>query len=272
MNRPILRSPSRRRLFAAFLPLLLLTACGGQASGGEARLLEFPGLHWNAPPEEVMGTLGLTEEQLETAQLTTGGPDIQGWMVQARDVPCFGAPATVTFQFEQFLGEGLENQLGLNQIYLDFPEDTDMAAVLAEMTELYGAGSQLKPEDYALRDGAVVQEPFTQKGTTSFSFNGKTRTYDLSPNEHTLYWGVRGRFLLPDDAANQAAAYFSSPAGSPVTEEAAEQWLDLTTLAQVSWSDAKVLRDGSLLRNNRVILNGRMLVYILQISGAGASY
>ena len=60
------------RLLAACLALLL-TACGSQGpTPEEPALLEFPGVSWNTPMEDVIESLGLTEEQIQWRGLVQG--------------------------------------------------------------------------------------------------------------------------------------------------------------------------------------------------------
>ena len=106
--------------------------------------LEYPGLEWNMSPEEVKQKLGITEEMIVQEETTV--PEAMGdsyrYAFKLENVECFGAQAgTFILHFVDTTGTG--KYLGLSQIIIYYPDGqdgtvTDMAAVRARLTELYG--------------------------------------------------------------------------------------------------------------------------------------
>ena len=87
------------RLLAACLALLL-TACGSQGpTPEEPALLEFPGVSWNTPMEDVIESLGLTEEQIQWRGLVQETETVSLWGLRAEGVACLGGTAAAEFQF-----------------------------------------------------------------------------------------------------------------------------------------------------------------------------
>ena len=85
------------RLLAACLALLL-TACGSQGpTPEEPALLEFPGVSWNTPMEDVIESLGLTEEQIQWRGLRQGKETAKLWGRLPRGVSRPGGTAPAAF-------------------------------------------------------------------------------------------------------------------------------------------------------------------------------
>ena len=274
MKERLLNLFTHKRNSAALVSLVLaaamlaggLVACEtGQLSAWSTQLLEFPGTHWNDTPEAVLEALGITQEQI-TADETYTWEDMQANAIRtiaADHIACFGGTANVLLRFVQHLAD---SPFGLFRVELRFPDGTDMGAVKAKMTELYGAGSQEEPYTYDLRDGEVSPINPHQSGTMTVSWlpDQELFTYRLSPNEHKEYWVARGRDLIPEELDEAAFAAALVSVGNARSEEVVSQLLEQMTLAGASWTDAYVLEDGSLKENNVVILGGADYVYLRQ--------
>ena len=130
--------------------------------------LEYPGLEWNMSPEEVMDALDITEEMITKENVTPPSEtsDYYRYSFMLQGLECFGAEAkTVIFYFTDHSGSG--DQLGLYAMDIYYPDgmetggaNTDMEAVRAKLTEVYGADS---PEytykhEYTGNDQTVTAE------------------------------------------------------------------------------------------------------------------
>lgn len=259
--RPKLKS---RCLLAACL-VLLLTACGSRGPAPEEpALLAFPGASWNAPMEDVIESLGLTEEKIQWQGLVRETETVNLWGLRAEDVACLGGKAAAEFQFLQYLGPDLDNHPGLSRVSLEFQEGTNMDTVLKELTRFYGEGSQERSPLYGIQGGEVVSSALPQEGVMRVNLpDGTSFTCRRTPNEHNLYWEARGRSLLPEDIEAKVGALFSG-SGDPPSQETVRQFLDQAALVELSWSDGYLLEDGGVRPNNRVVFDGQMYLDLIQ--------
>lgn len=137
-----------KRICILLLAALLLTLPACSAPEEAPQLLEYPGTSWNATPAQVMESLGLVEEDLaENAWNEPMEPSeeynaLYTFSVQGMDF--FGVTAqTVLFRF---LGPSWnEEDVGLWNVIVYLPEDTDMTELRANMEERYGSGENLTP-------------------------------------------------------------------------------------------------------------------------------
>lgn len=251
-----------KRLACGVMLLLvsvILSACGGPGASEESALkLEYPGLHWNYTPEAVIEALELETEAVENE-------DGKTCVVQAEEMDFFGGQARVLFRFMRG-ADGTDTPYGLSRIEAHFSEDTDMDAVLTELTQLYGEGSQIRPRQFDIRDGELVDFTPQQKGTSGFNWPGSEPfSYILDPNEHTLYWSVNGQTAIPEGVNAQSCAAIFARDTAPVSQEVVSQWLEQTALVELSWTDAYVLEDRETTKDNYcVTFNADMLVYLAQ--------
>lgn len=252
------------RLLAACLALLL-TACSSQGpTPEEPALLEFPGVSWNTPMEDVIESLGLTEEQIQWRGLVQETETVSLWGLRAEGVACLGGTAAAEFQFLQYLGPELDNHPGLSKVSLEFQEGTNMDTVLKELTRFYGEGSQERPPLYGIQGGKVVSSAIAQEGVMRVNLpDGTSFTCRRTPNEHNLYWAARGRSLLPEGIEASIGALFSG-SGDPPSQETVLQFLDQAALVELSWSDGYLLEDGSVHPNDKVVFDGQMYLDLIQ--------
>lgn len=237
----------------------LLTACGGPGASEEsAQKLEYPGLHWNDTPEAVIQALDLEEEPVE-------GEDGNTCSLLAEEADFFGGQARVLFRFMRSMDEG-DAPYGLSRIEASFSEGTDMDAVLAEMTRLYGEGSQTRPSQFDIREGELVDSTPKQSGISGYNWPGQEPfNYILDPNEHTLYWGLSGQSAIPEGVTAQSCAPMFERGDTPVSEEVVSQWLEQTPMVELYWTDAYVLEDRTTTKANyRVMFNAETLVFLAQ--------
>lgn len=246
-------------LLLALVWILALAACS-QEPAVDAKLLEPQGLHWNASAEEVLEALGITEAVSdEEIVREDGGRDR---VIRAGGVSFFGNTGDAELIFTQN-SSASDQPAGLCRITLSFPDGTDMRAVLKQMTQLYGDGSQLQPDDYVIDvNGQVSRMPSGQRGTfTVPQPDGTSRTYLLEPSEHKIYWAARGNALLAEDTT---AGAVSGLAERGIASEPAAELLDKMILVSLSWSEGNVLEDGTVEPHNQVRFDGRGLVFALQ--------
>lgn len=142
-----------QKLAALLLTLLLLCAMlvGCLSANGSVETvpptepadgsgqLEYPGLAWDASPEEVIAILGLQEGDFEDA---TEPPQdtypIYSYVMLLENVPCLGGEAAkLYFRFVDYGGTG--DNLGLASVSVAYGDSEEEAAAVREtLTALYG--------------------------------------------------------------------------------------------------------------------------------------
>lgn len=128
-----------KRLCSAVSVILMISAflfgCGRQTAEADPQTLPFPGTAWGTTPEEVCAALGLEEGSYERQSATD--PDVTPSLFLT-DVymDVFGTNACVGFTFRDYNGDG---RFSLAEVYVVYPQEADMQAVLSEMEQVYGA-------------------------------------------------------------------------------------------------------------------------------------
>ena len=158
------------------------------------------------------------------------------------------------FTFNQYDGE---EQFGLYDVQLCFPDGTDMAALQARMIAQYGPGSQDKPAVYHLIGGRLTRSTLNEK----------------EPGAHWLYWTGDASPAEYLDSETQARLldFYEHNESNPVSRELTAEWLEKETLTEISWSDDAnaLLRDKhESITANEVHFSGVMLRF-LQFTGSG---
>lgn len=131
----------KRITFALGLLILILcfTACTKALQVGDVAMLEFPGLKWNATPEEVKKNLGLTTDQILVDAQGNGSEHMDTWVLTATDVSFFGEQVVqAQFCFVKYTGY---DKFGLESVRIYYPDEADMATIRDAMIDIYGAGS-----------------------------------------------------------------------------------------------------------------------------------
>ena len=109
--------------------MLTLFACQDASSTGENEMLEYPGVSWEATPEEVIQAMGFPAGAVQSSS------DEDGYYMGVEDWDCFGVPAqSIAFRFHT--DESGRNWL--RSIDIVYPEDADMDAVRQAMEAEYG--------------------------------------------------------------------------------------------------------------------------------------
>ncbi len=109
--------------------MLTLFACQDASSTGENEMLEYPGVSWEATPEEVIQAMGFPEDAVQSSS------DEDGYNMGVENWECFGVNAqSIAFRFHT-------DESGRNWLYnieIVYPEDADMDAVRQAMEAEYG--------------------------------------------------------------------------------------------------------------------------------------
>ena len=145
-------------LLLCTLSLIYLTACSKYHS--DITVLEFPGIKWNSTPEEVKTALGLTDKQIvaDEAGIEDEGayqPEYETWNLFATDFSFLDYKAVgAHFIFIRSPG----HEFGLMRVQLYLPEDIDMEAVKANISTIYGEGSDEDSPFFTFdKDGNLVE-------------------------------------------------------------------------------------------------------------------
>ena len=131
---------------------LSLAACARGSQEEENTLLEYPGVSWEATPEEVIQAMGFPAGAVQSSS------DEDGYNMGVEDWDCFGVPAqSIVFRFHT-------DESGRNWLYnieIVYPEDADMGAVRQAMEAEYGEYVDTYTEARVERilDGAAGDTP-----------------------------------------------------------------------------------------------------------------
>lgn len=168
---------------------LSFAACARGTQEEENTLLEYPGVSWEATPEEVIQAMGFPEDRVQT------GSDGERAYVGIKDWTCFGVPAqSIVFRFDT-------DSAGRNWLWnveIVYPEDADMEAVRQAMTAEYGQPA----------------ESYTNVWTQSVTDFDNPEAKDFTVMQKTE--------SLPEDACRwlspTGAEYYSSEVGQALHE------------------------------------------------------
>ena len=186
--------------------IMIFVGCTAQPSDAPEDQLAFPGTKWNMTPEELIDSLDLAEDAYEISQ------EDNFYSIVVRNLPIFGTAADTGFEF--LVSE--DGQVGgLYHIQINFSEETDMEAVLAEMTKLYG---EPEPAD---------------------------EEYSEEYNAHVRHWSSA---LRQSDAltAEEYEAFASAYQAQTGQELASDDTLNTDSLANIWWTDDSSQRYGTL--------------------------
>lgn len=122
-------------LIALILAVTVAAGCsftGPSIAPSNSKVLEFPGTQWGMTLEQVMEALELTENDV-TIEVDSSGYFVN---METELDNVFGASGTVIFNF-QTLDTTLEYEY-LDNVYVTYPDATNMNAVRRRMTRVYG--------------------------------------------------------------------------------------------------------------------------------------
>ena len=220
-------------LAVALALFLSLAACAGGAQEEENTLLEYPGVSWEATPEEVIQAMGFPAGEVLTETVEDGyNLGMENW-------DCFGQEAQrIVFHFEA--DEAGRDRL--HAIEITYPEDGDMDAVRQAMEAEYGPGVSTYTTSYVLRAEGTAGEGETYVAATEEVTGEDGHHYWLSPSVEEY---CSPEALQAMDAANQ-------PAEVQLTEEARSTYWSTHYPVLVACSSA----------GNRVWFDAAFLCYL----------
>ena len=156
---------------AVIVCVILLISCATNPKWTEPKvddpaMLEFPGLKWNATPEEVKENLGLKTKQILVDKQVERSEYMDTWVLSAAEVPVFGEEVVqVQFHFVRYTGY---DQFGLDTVRVYYPDEVDMSVIRDAMIDTYGEGNGKGITRYRVSNNTVVSgiESRLQTNTT----------------------------------------------------------------------------------------------------------
>lgn len=156
---------------AVIVCAILLISCATNPKWTEPKvddpaMLEFPGLKWNATPEEVKENLGLKTKQILVDKQVERSEYMDTWVLSAAEVPVFGEEVVqVQFHFVRYTGY---DQFGLDTVRVYYPDEVDMSVIRDAMIDTYGEGNGKGITRYIVSNNTVVSgiESRLQTNTT----------------------------------------------------------------------------------------------------------
>ena len=228
-------------LAVALALFLSLAACAVGTQEEESTLLEYPGISWEATPEEVIQAMGFPEDRVQTETIDDGyNLGVENW-------DCFGQEAQrIVFHF----APDEAGRKWIQQIMIFYPEDADMAAVQQAMVAEYGPGVSTYPTSYILPAGVTDMDTTEQNVAV-------TETVTASAGE--LFW------LSPS-----VAEYYSPETLQTMhdytNQQYAQQGEEPLPEAEFSayWSAQYPVYAGCSTSTQRVFINAYLLQYLQQ--------
>ena len=112
---------------------------------GNPKMLELPGVEWFVTPEELKEALNITEDQiLEEYEETNRVTGYDKYWLYVTDLTLYGREVTYAqFGFKRDPG----HDFAFENVVVAFADDTDMDALKADLTEIYGPGTD-EPYSY----------------------------------------------------------------------------------------------------------------------------
>lgn len=158
------------QLLMTLLLVLALTACAepGQETSYPPVELQFPGLEWGMNPQELCAALELSEG--DYVEATTGEDDGEALHVAGVYLDAFGANAQLDFTFFDYNADG---EYCLYQAMLIYPEDADMQAVKAAVTEQYGEPAEQEGNAVHWESKALIQDYMSEEDLAMVELHGE---------------------------------------------------------------------------------------------------
>ena len=214
---------------ACFLTIIVMMAglwsCAKQPKQ-DVTLLEFPGLKWNATPNEVKKALNLTDNQIVVDEQVKLDPSIgyDAWCIRVSDYTVFGSEVPhLRFFFVKYPGYA---EYGLENITLNFAEDTDMTNIKEKLIAIYGSGDENTIIYSDIRDGKVVNKKMKVKSGSSVEM------------AHGWVSTAKGTEMLTTAAKEAIVEMFTkSNSNNPATREVVTEWLETNPLVSILLTD-----------------------------------
>ena len=187
------------RMLCFVLCLVLLAGCGSEKLPQiqEEGLIVYPGIQWNASPEEVLAALKLEEKDVtvETdipfqAAGSDEGYQIGQYTFSAEGISLFGGETKVAFQFRQYTEKGL----GLQTVLVCYPDSADMTKIRGTIEKCLGAptndqvdsGLYLNLDPGSVKGHVVYWDSTAKLG--DYLGNGDGRSDFTATPAVRLYW------------------------------------------------------------------------------------
>ncbi len=216
----------------AVVAVSFLTNPIGEKNEVDVSLLEFPGVKWNATPEEVKNALNLTNDQIVKENTQEADPQSavshEGYTMHVRNLSLLGADIlNAKFSFLRYEG----NDFGLCAVEIYYPKETDMQIVVDHMADVYGEGTNEMFVDHTFRDGKLIE----LKSTGSMHINGELWAPEKDPDYIRSYWRStkKGTEVLSADAQSRMANFYAGMEHLQITPEVALELLEKQPMVQV---------------------------------------
>lgn len=244
--------------------LAAMTGCAAgqpEAETTGAAMLEYPGLHWNDTPEQVIAQLGLTEDQIIANDSMEDTAYASQWVLAAENVDFMGYNLThVEFSFIGFYDE----PCGLTSIIGCFGEDEDMDAVRSSLVSYYGPYTETHPESYIIHDNKLESSSEMNEGVISRAEDGHV----LQPSQTAVYWAAMPDGQITKDMREEMYRMHEEVYGVS-DHEMVDQYLDLNPLARITCDEHFIpylYTSFSFFTGNFVKLDGAQWVMLEQLS------
>ena len=171
-------------------------------------------------------TLNLTGSQIVVDEQVKPDPSIgyDAWCIRVSNYTVFGSEVPhLRFFFVKYPGYA---EYGLDNITLNFAENTDMVAVKEKLSEIYGSGDENTIPYSDIQDGKVVNKKTKVKSGNSVEMaHGWTST-------------AKGTEMLTTAAKEAIIEMFTkSNSNNPASREVVMEWLDSNPLVSILLTD-----------------------------------
>ncbi|MBQ5797122.1 MAG: hypothetical protein IIW15_03725, partial [Firmicutes bacterium] len=203
----------------------------GAAANIDRSMLEFPGVKWNATPEEVKEALKLQDDQIVTeGQFGPNSDVMETFVLGVTDISFFGEEVHhAKFTFVRYAGY---DAFGLESVELFYPDVTDMDALEETLSNIYGRSSQtLGITRYQISDGKA--KAYTEKISTGHS--------ELSYVETWWPSTAKGTEVLPVEVQEAIISIYADPEfDNPASREVVLEFLEKNPLVILYLTDSAV--------------------------------
>ena len=230
-------------------------------------LLEFPGLKWNATPEEVIEALNLTDQQITGERTENAATDSQlapdRYFMDVQNISFFDNE--ITGAKFTFLRYG-KNDFGLTGIEIYYPKNTNMQTVIDKMVTCYGEGNSDSRVRYTIEDGEIVEY---SGSSGAMMINGEIWAPEKDPEYISSFWRStkRGSEILSAEEQSKMDDYYVGLERLQITRETALEYLDVLPMVQVHAVNRNHVVAGTPMeaeRNNLVQFDAALLILMLQ--------
>lgn len=217
-------------------------------------LFAFPGLTWNATPDEVRDVLKLKDAQIKLDEQTDIAQDEtepDTWTMLVTGLEFADRPVhSAKFVFVRYPG----NDFGLSNVTLFFSDETDMYEIKGELVRHFGQG----------KDGFEGYR-ITEEGTVEKTTDRQAPKEDEMP----CYWYCDAKFAdaFPDETKEAIMGRFTGLYPNASSQTLAE-YLNNMLLASLSVSDYHMQaqlteyfgQDNPYITHNHIVFSGDLFV------------